>query len=302
MKNMAKEYEIKTMQKDIARLAARQEELRKKGAAPEELPVVPIPTKSTIPAPPKPEKKITKPHKKYGPYNIFKRPLSKKVSIPIVLIIIILLIGGGVYYSWNYLRAPEKTEPEIPVSLIEVDETDIIEIKQGEESDLVEKLKQVFLYEPEKGVLKRVLVKKETPEKYYFISFEEFFEIMGLNIPVDIVNNLDAKYTLFIYLQGGGNMFGFVVEAGASEDLEDNLRAWEKTMAEDLKPIFLDHKLEEPATEEFQDNIYKDVSIRYLNFSDPSLTIDYAVVGEYLIVTTSKESMYGVIDRILVSP
>ena len=69
-------------------------------------------------------------------------------------------------------------------------------------------------------------------------------------------------------------------------------------MAEDLRPIFLDHQLEEPATEEFQDNTYKNVNIRYLNFSDPSLTLDYAIVGDYLVITTSRESMYGVIDRL----
>jgi hypothetical protein len=48
----------------------------------------------------------------------------------------------------------------------------------------------------------------------------------------------------------------------------------------------------------FLDNTYKGISIKYINLPDPSLTIDYAVAGQLLLVTTSKASMYDAIDRL----
>ncbi|MDO8512823.1 MAG: hypothetical protein Q7S57_06140 [bacterium] len=46
----------------------------------------------------------------------------------------------------------------------------------------------------------------------------------------------------------------------------------------------------------FEDNIYKDVAIRYVNFGDPSRSLDYAIVDSLLLVSTSKTSMEQMID------
>ncbi|KKS26107.1 MAG: hypothetical protein UU87_C0003G0027 [Parcubacteria group bacterium GW2011_GWA2_42_11] len=53
-----------------------------------------------------------------------------------------------------------------------------------------------------------------------------------------------------------------------------------------------------PDKKSFLDNIYKNVTIRYINLPDSSLTIDYAIVDRLLLITTSKASMYAVIDRL----
>lgn len=119
----------------------------------------------------------------------------------------------------------------------------------------------------------------------------EIIEPLEINIPADVSDALGEEYTFFTYRSRAG----FVVKI---INQEVNLGDWEKTMLEDLTPLFLDQELGEPATEKFQDNVYRDVNIRYLNFPDPSLTIDYAVVGDYLVITTSRESMYRVIDKV----
>lgn len=127
----------------------------------------------------------------------------------------------------------------------------------------------------------------------------EIIELLEINIPADVSNVLGEKYTFFLYAQEEGNRAGFVNKIIDHEVLKAGLRDWENTMKEDLKPVFLGQELGEPAAKEFQDNIYQDIDIRYLNFSDPLLTIDYALTSDYLIITTSRESMYGVIDRVL---
>ena len=84
-----------------------------------------------------------------------------------------------------------------------------------------------------------------------------------------------------------------------SKDIKENLTAWENTMTENIKPLLLGIETGAPATQEFQDNIYQNTAIRYLNFADSSLAIDYALVSDKLIITFSKESVYAAVDALL---
>lgn len=228
-----------------------------------------------------------------GP-EIKKALFIKKVLTRFIVIAIILLIAGGVYYWWEYLRVPDQPEPEVLISFFETERTETIVMKKGD--SLFEELKAKAIKFQERDTFQRILVKMIGAE--YYFSFEEVSQFLGINIPNNI--NLLEEHTLFFYSQEEGNRLGIVAKvAGADENFKINLRYWEKTMKEDLEPIFLGQKLNEPVTEGFQDNTYKNIVISYLNFSDPSLTIDYAVVGNYLIITSSKESMYRVIDRLI---
>lgn len=315
---MAK-YEVKTMKKDIERLRKKVSisepvAMGKKGAPPKKLPTPPAPAPAArvkkgkekgkpgapLPSEPIATAKWPEPVKPAEP----KEPETKKPSrqrkniFPIViLIIVILLIGGGVYYWWNYLRAPEKPEPETPVSLIGIERTEIIEIKEGEEAGLFEELKKKARGFQEQNTFRRILFKKVTEEKDYFLSFKEISEILGLNIPANISDNLGERHTLFLYAQTEENKLGAIVEISDSKNLIEYLESWEETMVEDLKPFFLGQEPGQPAAEEFQDNVYKDVNIRYLNFPDSSFSIDYTLIESYLIITTSRKNIYGVIDR-----
>ena len=127
----------------------------------------------------------------------------------------------------------------------------------------------------------------------------EITEPLEINVPSRVSIALEKDYTFFIYSQEEGDRAGFLVKVKDSRILKTALRDWEKTMREDLKAIFLGQELTQPSTTEFQDNFYKGLNIRYLNFLNSSLTIDYTIIKDYLIVTTSQESIYRVIDRIL---
>ncbi len=141
--------------------------------------------------------------------------------------------------------------------------------------------------------------KSEIPAFLIGVSEIKTIESLNINVPVKVSNALEGKYTFFSYVQPEGNRVGFVVKVINRETLETDLKDWEITMKEDLKPIFLNQELSEPVTTEFQDSIYRDINIRYLNFTDSTLAIDYALIGDYFVITTSKDSMYKVIDRIL---
>lgn len=55
------------------------------------------------------------------------------------------------------------------------------------------------------------------------------------------------------------------------------------------------------ATLDFQETLFAGVTIRYLNFANPDLTLDYAFVPKHnaLVVTTSREAMFAVLERLM---
>lgn len=309
---MPRKIEIQTMQKDIEKLRKKvsiSEPLTttKKEVPPEKLPGEALPSEPIIGATKPPEQakppEPAKPVKPVTPLGILRprteeQPPRFQLPRSIIVLTLILLIGGGIYYWWNFLKPPEKPEPEIPASFIETETTKIIAIKEGKETELFKTLKKEASGFQEDGTFRRILVKKITREKDYFLLFKDFVEILEITIPDDVSYNLGNAYTLFFYAQGGEIRMGFMGEISDSFNLNQRLKSWEKTMKQDLEPIFLGQEPGEPAIEEFQDSNYRGAAIRYINFSGSSLAIDYAVVGNYLIITTSKESMRATIDRI----
>ena len=282
------------MKKDIERMRKKVELSEPVATIPATIPGASLPSEPIATAKPPEPVKPKAPSASLGP-EIKKAPSIKikKVLTKFIVIAIVLLIAGGVYYWWDYLQAPDQPKPEVFISFFETERTETIIMKKGD--SLLEELKGKAIKFQERDTFQRILVKIIDAE--YYFSFEEVFQFLGINIPNNI--NLLEEHTLFFYSQEEGNRLGIVAKvAGADENFKTNLRFWEKTMKKDLEPIFLGQKLGEPAAEGFQENTYKNVVISYLNFSDPSLTIDYAVVGNYLIITSSRESMYRVIDRL----
>ena len=121
------------------------------------------------------------------------------------------------------------------------------------------------------------------------------------SLPLGIVQAITNKdnYTLFSYSQSEGNMLGIIMSLKEGVDLTQELKTWETRIETDLESFFLDLDKQPAATPEFQDNTYKEINIRYLNFADPSLSIDYAIVNDKLVITFSKESMFKVIDDLV---
>lgn len=257
---MGRKYQIKTMQKDIKEVRRKEKPTEQTGKPPgEPIPTEPIEMKKPLESlPPEPTAPRPKKIPSLRPASPNRGKLvSRRLITIITLVAIVLLIGGGFYYWWNYLRAPEKSELEIPAFLVGADDIEII-------------------------------------------------ELLEINIPTNVSNVLEEKYTFFLYAQKEGNRAGVVVKIIDHEVLVAGLKDWEEIMEEDLRPIFLGQEPGEPANEEFQDGVYlpageagRGINIRYLNFSEPSLAIDYAVIEDYLIITTSKESMFKTIERIL---
>jgi len=265
-----------------------------------------------------------------------KKPSLSFVFIGLAAIVVIGGLGGFVYW-WNYLRVitpvfhyecqdnlcqrVEKkgedqcqidadcqlmpVEPTVPASLMPVAEIKTIELTAGQEDLLLEELKTAASQEQAANTFKQILVKIVGPEEKKYASLNSLSNALGISLPENILLAVAASetegdnYTLFLYNQTEGNRLGLVVKMAQSETLVADLKNWEATMTGGLKSLFLENEAPAAFTEGFQDNIYQDIVIRYLNFPDPGLSIDYGIVTGKLILTTSRESMYAAIDALL---
>lgn len=333
--NILPEYRIRTMKDDLASLPP---------APPKELPIVPSiiprPLKSIpvprppeieraplpsiekliskkLPEPPKPPA-TPEPEKIAGPRPVSlglktpkpKKPKSKK-GLVYILIAIIILAGIGGFFYWQGTKPEPKPQPppEQPrpsESLIEVDETKILSLSN--EITFVELIKQEMEKSQTVETFKRIAILKDPSAngQAEFLPLNEVLKELNIKIPPYALAELKDNYTLIIYSQDGKRRLGLIIETKNADNLKEQLTFWEQTMVSDLKNFYLTETPGEPATSDFQDNIYppispigKQANIRYINFPEPGLTIDYTIMENLFILMTSKESMYKAIDRIV---
>jgi len=118
--------------------------------------------------------------------------------------------------------------------------------------------------------------------------------------PPTILNKLGAKFNLFAYIADSEPRLGLVLEIASKEDLALLMRQWEETIGEDLEELFVNGIIAEDTSNSFADANYNNVDIRYKNLGLKDSAIDYAIVDNLLIITTSKDSMLDMIDLLRV--
>jgi len=259
---------------------------------------------------------------------------SKYFFIIFGLIAILIVIGtGGFFYWWNYLKSvtpivvthfecqdnqciiiegdgdskcqidaecqPIIQELLIPDSLIPVNETKTIELIVGQENLLPGQLSLIIDEGQASSTINRILVKSVDQEEEKYIDLNTLILALNINIPENILSAITDDYTLFLYRQEEGNRLGIVIKMGESDTLVQDLNNWEDTMIDDLDQLFLIEDIPDTHSEEFQDKIYKDVYIRYMNFPMPILSLDYGIIAGNLVITTSREAMFNAIDTLL---
>jgi len=260
-----------------------------------------------------------------------QRQLKSVFGIVGLVVILIIAGVGGFFYWWNYLRAVPlnishyqcqnnqclSVEGEgdnqcqldvdcqsdvipVPDSLIPVNQTKTIELITDQENLLLGQLKVLAGQEQASSTVSRILVKVIDQEQKY-LSLSDLVSALNISIPEAIATSTTENYTLFLYNQPEGNRLGIVIKMGQSDTLVQDLSNWEITIKDDLKQLFLTEELPDAATQGFQDNIYNDIYIRYMNFATPYLSLDYALIKGNLVITTSRESMFAIIDSLYVS-
>jgi hypothetical protein len=258
-----------------------------------------------------------------------KTKKSGKKIILIVVLIIILICLGLAFYNFFILQnenektifpeeeteKPEEPKKEKPKSIIP--KIPFISDFQKPEIPTIQpfiSIKQIFSFisSDKKFDLISVLgsyleTLKEIPEvalieirdENKILDLEKLSQKINIEIPEEITDNLSKNNYALIFLNLENELrLGLVAEVngGDMEKIQKNARQWETTMIDDLKLLFLKTEIGSPSTANFQENTYKGIKIRYMNFSEPNVTIDYAFANNKLILATSKENIYKIID------
>jgi hypothetical protein len=135
-------------------------------------------------------------------------------------------------------------------------------------------------------------------------TLSEFLAGLLVSPPAGLISATydESLYLTAIYKSDGKDGFGFIAKIKEPSAALAALGSWEQTIVQDMKDFFGFDPAKSASTT-FIDNTYQGVAIRYKNFPDPNLTIDYAIVrarnGEnYLVVANSREHMYTIIDKL----
>ena len=303
-------YEIRTMQGDLERLTGKKSSsptfIKKKketkdGQPPENLPVA-----SSVSLTKKKrkirrvfKKKVffKKPHislEKFYPPKFKKGVSFLKTGYIVVLVIAVFFVLVSISRYWqNNFQVVEEIDN---YSIISVEQIEIIKMQSREEG--LEQLKSLVEANQQIGTLKRVLLKDlSSKEAAHYLLTQEVLDLLGLQVPVSISKKLENDYMLLLYGQEDGNRIGLVIKVINPKEIKTELKEWENDMVLDLIPLFLNKELELPKTPTFSEEVYKGISIRYIDLLKPDLGIDYTVVGDYLIIATSKREIKSIINR-----
>ena len=153
------------------------------------------------------------------------------------------------------------------------------------------------------------------PDSTAGFSFDNLISGLKIKMPTAVKNELmESEFNVFAFggtdldksvCEQGKNMaaacygprLGLVFDVSSSDKtkLTTALKTWEKTMVSDLKPLIL---AKPGALTGFKTGTYQDQTIRYQNLPFNTVTVDYAIVDNFLIITTSKSAMLKAIDSV----
>lgn len=144
-----------------------------------------------------------------------------------------------------------------------------------------------------------------------WLNFNQLEEKLNINFPGEVKSTLSQDFSLLLFSEDTNKnlRLAIIIKTNDASLTSQKMRDWEnavigditlghKTMVENLKSLFLVSSIKFVAGREFSTNVYRQITIRYLNLADPETTIDYIILDDKLIITTSRESMYAVIDKL----
>ena len=132
------------------------------------------------------------------------------------------------------------------------------------------------------------------------IAFPIFSVASNLNLSSELLANLEESFSFFIHNEQGKTRTGIAIELKNKDNVLAEMLKQEPTLTENLSFLFLS----KPVINEkivFKSGEYNGVKVRFFNLAanDDSTSIDYGVYDNKLIIATSKNTMWSIIDKIV---
>lgn len=210
------------------------------------------------------------------------------------------------------VTTPPEEEPTlepIPAALLNYAKIEDVEIASASSQAVLGALTDFINRPRSEGELVR-LVLRSTDGR--IADFQTLETALQLAIPIEVSGRFTGEYDLFLAgktasdqvacvasgldAECAGPRLGLALRVSNPLTLTPILRAWEQTMATNLQSLII-AKVSVGAGS-FASATYKNVAIRYRNLPLNTTTIDYALAGDTLLITTSKSSMFAAIDAL----
>lgn len=179
--------------------------------------------------------------------------------------------------------------------------------ENGQESPVSEDLTRAQLLERIRKSSQAMLIGRVYFFKVYNkdqreVSFTELVKILGIRFGAGSERDV-SLYRLMVYLEGKDRLrLGLMLVYNREKvPTMEQLARWENTITVDLKPMFYDgdHGKISMSGKSFKNSSVSDQR-RYVNFSaDQSLSLDYALAKDGIILVTSKGFGTAALDKIL---
>lgn len=261
--------------------------------------------------------------------------MSPKMFIPGAILLLLVAAGGGYWFfvlrgghegvDTTISPSPSRTaassvQPTPRASKLSsfFSTRYLLPIKKGEGQTLTSvlpEIKRLSMADPSENIL--LDPRSEGGEDY---SFSGFLNRFLIDFPANMLSAVDEKTFDLIWsaqkelfnVQGKEISSNFdttevrrlalVVRVTNAEQARKIMLGWETTLPQDLQNLFTFPVFSEQSS--FSPSSHRNVAVRYMNFSTPDYSIDYAVVtaknnDDYLVISNSREQMFGIIDVLL---
>lgn len=234
------------------------------------------------------------------------KPLSQKqkviIRVVIGLIFIFLLVNAGLFLYWYFTRdgtsqeAPEQTTPVVQEPAPTTQQQPVV---QEPTPPLMPTEGAISLSVAKENLLPELsqLMGEERTQGFTKINLQDswsiadVFEAMGITDSQSIGEGIE-EILVFIH-QGAQKRIGLVAKLKAPVDLS----SWETTLELDTAPLFaIIGNKDSGYTSQFRSTAHQNIPVRFQTFSLQDLGIVYATTNDYLILTSSFESIKAVIN------
>ncbi|NTV41560.1 MAG: hypothetical protein HGA61_04810 [Candidatus Moranbacteria bacterium] len=248
-----------------------------------------------------------------------------KIMFSIIIFVIIVITGLGYLYYRHISATPvqEKTasnSPSVDIKTAELPKKEttvvepIIEKYSATKPNFFSIDPATISVEDIKSQLLKISDEIKIPAQsipYEFlvvdknnnpISLKSFTEITKINLSTSVFNKLSSDFSIYIFNDKGNARLGLKIKTVGNDkaSLLSEIIKQENTLVEDLNFIFLNTPTNNNRSSfTVSDYTFNNTIIRYLNVNnDKTLSIDYTVTDNELIIGTSKETLRKIYTKI----
>lgn len=257
---------------------------------------------------------------------VYESPYEEKRVLPLGLIagavMLVIALGGFFVYRATRTSAPQQQPPSNvvvnpPSPFFTPDSTNIITLQKGQEGFLVEQVRALESAPGDAHSITYIPIKKSSDNS--FLGTKDFFSAMGISLPAELLSDIDNQFMLYLYTPGTEEQercatenisnascysprLGVVlkINPGSEAAVQNIMSGLEPTLIDIFRPLLLGSPAYDKATP-WDTATYKGLSVRFTNLPISTTSLNWTETGSYLVIATSKNSSYSVLDKLVTS-